>query len=385
MSKLVHWDEIQNSKVILRLDLNVPIRDNKIYSDFRIIKSIPTIRELLSRNNRIILLSHLGRPAINSDNASLSLEIVANYLSEKLQEKIIFYKNINNDISFTNHRIAMLENVRLFSGEQDNAESFSKKLSQLGDVFVFDAFGVAHRAESSTYGIMNYIDYSAGPLLLSEVRNAINVMQEPRRPLCTIISGAKISTKLTLLKTFIDKADHIILGGGILNTYLHAKDYEIGESICEKRMVDTMRKILNSTNSDKIVPPTDVVCCVNGDLSDYETKEISMIQSDDKILDVGPSSIEEYNKILRTSSTIFWNGPLGYVEHPPFDSGTKSILRVLAKSSSYTMIGGGDTVSLVEKMDLQDSISYLSTGGGALLKFIEGKEMPTLRKLGLME
>ena len=251
------------------------------------------------------------------------------------------------------------------------------------DVFVFDAFGVAHRKEASTYGVSNYIDYSAGPLLISEINNAQKLLKTLNKPLCTIVSGAKISTKLTLLNTFLEKSDHVILGGGILNTFLDAQGYNIGTSLCEPSFLDEPKKILNSENRKKIVFPDDVVCAVDGVLENPQTKDISMVKSNDKILDVGVDSISKYTKILRVCQTIFWNGPLGYVEKAPYDKGTSEIAKIIANADCFSAIGGGDTVPVIEKLGLNDQFSFLSTGGGALMKFFEGSNMPILSKLGL--
>ena len=358
MPNLVDFESIKNKTVILRLDLNVPIENGKIANDFRLRKSLETIRVLRSLDNKLIILSHLGRPAEGKTDESLSLEPIHAYLAENLDEHIRF-------------------------GEKSNDEGLSRKISELGDVFVFDAFGVAHRKEASTYGVSNYIDYSAGPLLISEINNAQKLLKNFNKPLCTIVSGAKISTKLTLLNTFLEKSDHVILGGGILNTFLDAQGYNIGTSLSEPSFLDESKKILNSKNSKKIIFPNDVVCAEDGVLENPKTKDISMIKSNDKILDVGVDSISKYTKILRTCQTIFWNGPLGYVEKNPYDKGTSDIAKIIANTDCFSAIGGGDTVPVIEKLGLNDQFSFLSTGGGALMKFFEGSNMPILTKLGL--
>ena len=242
---------------------------------------------------------------------------------------------------------------------------------------------IEYLKEASTYGVSNYIDYSAGPLLISEINNAQKLLKNFSKPLCTIVSGAKISTKLTLLNTFLEKSDHVILGGGILNTFLEAQGYNIGTSLCEPSFLDESKKILNSENRKKIVFPDDVVCAVDGVLENPQTKDISMVKSNDKILDVGVDSISKYTKILRVCQTIFWNGPLGYVEKAPYDKGTSEIAKIIANADCFSAIGGGDTVPVIEKLGLNDQFSFLSTGGGALMKFFEGSNMPILSKLGL--
>ncbi|MBK46619.1 MAG: phosphoglycerate kinase [Gammaproteobacteria bacterium] len=383
MPKLLKWQDISNSRVLLRLDLNVPINNGVIDSDFRIIQSLPTIRKLLDNDNKVIILSHLGRPSTDRRDPSFSLKIIANYMSNQLNEEINLVDELDKDLVFENSRICMIENIRYFSGEKDNDQEFSRILSQHADYFVFDAFGVSHRTEASTYGLMNFLDYAPGPLIISEIENTDKILSEPKSPLCTIISGAKISTKLSLLKTFVSISDYVILGGGILNTYLYTNGYEIGNSLCEKDINTDYVDVFNHGNKNKIIMPRDVVCATGSSMDNYQTKDISMVQLDDKILDVGIESVKKYTQTINDCSTVFWNGPLGFVEKNPYDAGTKAIIKLLAESKCYSMIGGGDTVSVVEKMKLEDKISYISTGGGALLKYIEGKNMPVLEKLGL--
>ena len=383
MPNLVDFESIKNKIVILRLDLNVPIENGKIVNDFRLRKSLETIRALRSVGNKIIILSHLGRPVEGTTDETLSLEPIHAYLAENLDEDIKFERewlaNLRDDIP----TITLCENTRFLSGEKSNDEGLSRKISELGDIFVFDAFGVAHRKEASTYGVSNYIDYSAGPLLISEINNAQKLLKNFSKPLCTIVSGAKISTKLTLLNTFLEKSDYVILGGGILNTFLKAQGYAIGTSLSESSFLNESKKILSSENCKKIIFPDDVVCAEDGVLENPQTKDISMVKSNDKILDVGVDSISKYTKILRVCKTIFWNGPLGYVEKAPYDKGTSEIAKIIANVDCFSAIGGGDTVPVIEKLGLNDQFSFLSTGGGALMKFFEGSNMPILTKLGL--
>ena len=383
MPNLVDFESIKNKKVILRLDLNVPIENGKIVNDFRLRKSLETIRALRSVGNKLIILSHLGRPAEGTTDQSLSLEPIHAYLAENLDEDIKFEREWLANLRDNIPTITLCENTRFLNGEKSNDEGLSRKISELGDIFVFDAFGVAHRKEASTYGVSNYIDYSAGPLLISEIDNAQKLLKNFSKPLCTIVSGAKISTKLTLLNTFLEKSDHVILGGGILNTFLEAQGYTIGTSLSESSFLDESKKILNSENCKKIIFPDDVVCAEDGVLENPQTKDISMVKSSDKILDVGVDSISKYTKILRVCQTIFWNGPLGYVEKAPYDKGTSEIAKIIANADCFSAIGGGDTVPVIEKLGLSDQFSFLSTGGGALMKFFEGSDMPILTKLGL--
>ena len=313
----------------------------------------------------------------------MSLEPIHAYLADNLDEHIRFEREWLANLRDDTPTITLCENTRFLTGEKSNDEGLSRKISELGDVFVFDAFGVAHRKEASTYGVSNYIDYSAGPLLISEINNAQKLLKNFSKPLCTIVSGAKISTKLTLLNTFLEKSDHVILGGGILNTFLKAQGYTIGTSLSESSFLDESKKILNSENCKKIIFPDDVVCAKDGILENPQTIDISMVKSNDKILDVGVDSISKYTKILRVCKTIFWNGPLGYVEKAPYDKGTSEIAKIIANVDCFSAIGGGDTVPVIEKIGLNDQFSFLSTGGGALMKFFEGSNMPILTKLGL--
>ena len=383
MTKLIQWQDIKNSRVILRLDLNVPLKDNAIESDFRVSKSLPVINELLKRNNKLIILSHLGRPSVEKKESSLSLRVVCEHLSKLLRQPIKFITQLTNNITFDNYRIIMLENMRFCKGEIDNDPELARIISTYGDVFVFDAFGVSHRQESSTIGLMNFLDFAAGPLIESEISAARSILENPQKPLCTIISGAKISTKISLIETLSNKADYLILGGGLLNTYLYCKGFELGDSLIERDLQQDILNFFESESAKKIIMPIDLVCSSDASFDNPKTKSISMVQSNDRVLDIGTKSIERYAEIIKKSSTVFWNGPLGYVEKKPYEKGTESIINVLAESNCFSVIGGGDTVSVIENMGVEDKISYISTGGGALLKYIEGKDMSVIKKLRL--
>ena len=375
--------EIQNKNVLLRLDLNVPMFEGKILSDFRISKSVPTIKNLLSNNNKVIILSHFGRPKEGQQDDSLSLKIIINILEKLVGERVTFSQDWINGIDFNGNNIVLCENVRFQEGEKENSQALAKKISALGDVFVFDAFGVSHRKEASTYGISNYLDSYPGDLLCNEILNANKLLSSQKRPMTTIISGAKISTKLTLIKKLMFKTDNIILGGGILNTFLMAMNHEVGGSLVEKSFIEEARDILNSSEFKKIVMPLDVTVSSTPELDKPENKDIFMVQSKDKILDIGEKTIDHYIKVIAESSIIFWNGPLGYVEKSPFDKGTIKISQAIASSNAYSVVGGGDTIPIIESLNLQDEFSCLSTGGGSLLKFIEGEDLPILNKLGM--
>ena len=383
MFKLLKESNIKNKVVLLRLDLNVPIYNNKILSDFRIKKSIPTIENLLKNKNKIIILSHLGRPNEDEDNSNLSLKKISEHLSKIINQKIVFQTDWINGIDFEDSNIVMCENVRFQQGEKSNSIDLSRKLASLAEVFVFDAFGVSHRKEASTYGVTDFLDSYAGVLLQTEIETATHMIQEPKKPLTTIISGSKISTKFLLIEKFLEKSSYLILGGGILNTFLKALGYNIGDSLIERGFLNDAKKIINKTNFNKIVLPDDVVCSNNKQLDNPKTKSISMVQSNDKILDIGKNSIDKYIEIIKKSETVFWNGPLGYIEKKPYDNGTIRLSHAIASSNCYSVAGGGDTIPIIENLRLEDSFSHLSTGGGSLLKFLEGKKLPILEKLGV--
>ena len=375
--------EIKDKNVLLRLDLNVPVFEGKILSDFRIKKSVPTIKNLLKNNNKVIILSHFGRPKEGKYDGSLSLKIILSNLENLVGEKITFSSDWINGIQFNGNKIVLCENVRFQKGEKENSYLLAKKIASLGDIFVFDAFGVSHRKEASTFGISNYLETFPGDLLIDELTKANKLLSSQKKPMTTIISGAKISTKLSLIKNLLSKSDNIILGGGILNTFLLAMGHEIGNSIVEKSFVKQADEILNSSDAHKIIMPIDVIISSNPQLDKPENKDISMVQLQDKILDIGEKTIDYYIKVIAGSSTIFWNGPLGYVEKSPFDNGTIKISHAIASSNAYSVVGGGDTIPIIESLNIQDKFTCLSTGGGSLLKFIEGENLPILDKLGI--
>ena len=384
MLKSIKNVDIANKTVLLRLDLNVPIQDGKIQSDFRIIKSVPTILHLLKNDNSIIILSHLGRPNEGEIIPNLSLKKISQHLSKKLGHEIEFVENWIDGIKIEKNRIIMCENVRFQKGERANDKILSKKIASLGDIFVFDAFGVSHRKEASTYGVLDYIDSYIGLLVEDEINNANSILNSPQKPLLTIISGAKISTKIRMIHKLIEKSDFMILGGGVLNTFLNVLGYEIGQSLAEKEFINEVKEIISGTHFHKIILPIDLVCSELDNPDQIKNRLVSMVQSNESIFDIGTQTINKYRTIIESSKTIFWNGPLGYVEKTPFDNGTVEILKMIASADNYSIIGGGDTVPIVEGLGLQNNITCLSTGGGSLLKYIEGESLPVLSKLGIM-
>ena len=384
MLKSIKNVDIENKTVLLRLDLNVPIQDGKIQSDFRIIKSVPTILHLLKNDNSIIILSHLGRPNEGEIIPNLSLKKISQHLSKKLGHEIEFVENWIDGIKIEKNRIIMCENVRFQKGERANDKILSKKIASLGDIFVFDAFGVSHRKEASTYGVLDYIDSYIGLLVEDEINNANSILNSPQKPLLTIISGAKISTKIKMIHKLIEKSDFMILGGGVLNTFLNVLGYEIGQSLAEKEFINEVKEIISGTHFHKIILPIDLVCSELDNPDQIKNRLVSMVQSNESIFDIGTQTINKYRTIIESSKTIFWNGPLGYIEKTPFDNGTVEILKMIASADNYSIIGGGDTVPIVEGLGLQNNITCLSTGGGSLLKYIEGESLPVLSKLGVV-
>ena len=382
MLRTLRKSNIKNKVVILRLDLNVPVFNNKILSDFRIIKSIPTIEYLLKNNNKIIIISHFGRPKEGEYVKEYSLKKVSKHLSSKINLEVKFVKDWSNGIKFTDSNIVMCENIRFQKGEKSNSTTLSKLIATLGDVYVFDAFGVAHRKEASTFGVTSFIDSYAGLLIEDEIKNINKLVTNTKSPLVTIISGAKVSTKLNLINSLINKTDYMIIGGGILNTFLAALNYNIGLSLYEKSFVNKAKKIIKSTNFKKIILPIDVVCSDDRQLDNPQNKLISMVQSSDKILDVGKKTLSKYSDIVKNAKTVFWNGPLGYLEQKPYDFGTIQLSKAIASANNFSIIGGGDTIPIIEKLGIESDISCLSTGGGSLLKYIEGEKLPILEKLG---
>ena len=373
-------EEITDKKVLVRLDYNVPIEDGIIVNDFRIRQTYNTLNSLLDNNNKLIIASHLGRPTEGSYDKSLSLEPICKYLSGKLNKKIQFIKDVNDTIDFTNHDIAMLENVRFNIGEKKCDPKLSQTIASLADIFVFDAFGVSHRSECTTTGVANYLETVAGLNIRYEIQTINKLINEQSRPMTIIISGAKVSTKIILIKKLLAKCDYMILGGGILNTFLRAKGYEVGKSLIEEEHVSDAVKILESDFANKILFPSDFSCATENGIANVD---LSRISTNDSIYDLGTSSINEIKNIVRKSVSVFWNGPLGYVEKKPFNKGTEELAKAIADHNCFSIVGGGDTLPIIENLKLQNGYNCLSTGGGSLLTYLEGGSLPIIDKLNL--
>ena len=376
---------LQNKKVFIRADLNVPIDGSSISSTSRIDASIPTIQYALDNAQVVILTSHLGRPEEGNFDDSLSLKPIVDYLEEKLNIKIMLHRDFEKGQSFEPGILHVLENVRFNPGEKKCSDELSVKYASIADVFVMDAFGTAHRSEASTYGIGKYIDEKcAGLLFYDEVDALTKTFNQPKKPMLAIVGGSKVSTKLSVLKNLVNRVDGLILGGGILNTFIAAQGFNIGKSLYEPDFVDEAKVILDEIKNRQIFFPTidDVICAKEFDVNAHaELKKIDDVESDDMIFDLGPKTLKNITDHLSKVSTIMWNGPLGVFEFEQFSSGTEALSRAIADGEAFSLAGGGDTIAAIEKYKVCRKISYISTAGGAFLEFAEGKKLPAIEIL----
>ena len=372
--------ELQGKRVLIREDLNVPIKNGIITSDTRILAAIPTIEYALKVGARVILMSHLGRPIEGNFNEQYSIKPIARYIQELLKVNITVTSDREEKIFNCDSDIIFLENVRFNEGEKTNSQSLSKSYASLCDIFVMDAFGAAHRSQASTYGVAKYAPIScAGPLLVRELNVLDKILKQPARPMVAIVGGSKVSSKLAVLKKLADKVDQLIVGGGIANTFLAAKGLPIGSSLFEHNFIAEAKEIMLKT---EILLPTDVIVGKEFCESTIATvKSVNEISSKDMIFDFGPISAKKLANILVSSGTILWNGPIGVFEFDQFQGGTKTIAEAIAHSNSYTVAGGGDTLAAIDKFGIIDKISYISTGGGAFLEYVEGKTLPAVEIL----
>ena len=376
---------LQNKKVFIRADLNVPIDGSTISSTSRIDASIPTIQYALDNSQVVILASHLGRPEEGNFDDSLSLKPIVDYLEEKLNIKIMLHRDFEKGQSFEPGMLHVLENVRFNPGEKKCSDELSVKYASIADVFVMDAFGTAHRSEASTYGIGKYIgEKCAGLLFYDEVDALTKTFNQPKKPMLAIVGGSKVSTKLSVLKNLVNRVDGLILGGGILNTFIAAQGFNIGKSLYEPDFVDEAKVILDEIKNRQIFFPTidDVICAKEFDVNAHaELKKIDDVESDDMIFDLGPKTLKNITDHLSKVSTIIWNGPLGVFEFEQFSSGTEALSRAIADGEAFSLAGGGDTIAAIEKYKVCKKISYISTAGGAFLEFAEGKKLPAIEML----
>ena len=377
--------DLSDKTVLIREDYNVPMKNFEITDNTRITATLPTLKHVINAGAKIILVSHLGRPEEGKYNEMFSLAPVAKFLSSQLGFEVPLIKNWVDGIEMSNYQVVLCENVRFEKGEIDNDEELSRKMAQLCQVYVNDAFATAHRAQASTHGIAKYAAISAaGPLLINELKALTKALRKPAKPIVAIIGGAKVSTKLTIIKKLLEKIDTLILGGGIVNTFLNAAGYEIGKSLYEKDLVKTSKELIEQAkkNNCNILLPDDVLTGNKfEENATAEIRSISDIDKNDIIMDVGPKTIKKLNAIIKEAKTIVWNGPLGVFEFEKFSNGTKALAQEIIKSDAYSIAGGGDTIAAITKFNVKKDISYISTGGGAFLEFLEGKKLPAIEIL----
>ena len=374
--------DLQGLRTMIRLDLNVPIENGVITSAARIQAALPTIEIALSKGATVILLSHLGRPDPEALEGSCSLEPVARKLEELMGKPVCFLADWIEGIPDINDKLILCENTRYLKGEKTNDESLSKQIANLCDVYVMDAFGASHRQHASTFGVVQYAEQACiGPLLSREIEYLTKALSEPEKPLVAIIGGAKISSKLGVIESLSKTCDHIIVGGAIANTFLLAEGKETGKSLIEPEMVGPATRILNLDGVNVPIPIDVTVAKEFSNEAIAETKSVEEIEKDDVILDIGPETAIIYKDIINKAKTIIWNGPLGVFEFDQFSNGTRSLAKAVEKNSGFKIVGGGDTVAVVEKYNIADSISYISTGGGAFLEFLKNRTLPSVEVL----
>jgi phosphoglycerate kinase len=377
--------ELAGKRVLIREDLNVPIKDGAVTSDARIRASLPTIRAALAAKAHVMLMSHLGRPEEGKFAEEFSLAPVAKRLSQLLGVPVALKRDWLDGVQVGPGEVVMLENVRFNKGEKKNSDELAKKMAALCDIYVMDAFGTAHRAEASTHGVAKYAPTAcAGPLLVSELSALETALEKPARPLLAIVAGSKVSTKLTVLESLLSKVDQLIVGGGITNTFLAALGYNVGKSLHEPDMLDICKRLLEQSKQRGIaIPmPTDVVVATEFSAkAEADVKPVNQVAADEMILDIGPDSAEAMAELIAAAGTVLWNGPVGVFEFEQFGEGTRTIAGAIARSKAFSLAGGGDTLAAIEKYGIEDSISYISTGGGAFLEFVEGKKLPAVEIL----
>jgi phosphoglycerate kinase len=372
--------DLTGKKVLIRQDLNVPIKDGVVSSDKRIKASIPTIELALEKGAAVMLMSHLGRPTEGEYAEEFSLQPVAKRLSELLGKEVRLEKDWLGGVEVSAGEVVLCENVRFNVGEKKNDDELSKKMASLCDVFAMDAFGTAHRAQASTHGVAKYAKVAcSGPLLTGELEALGKALDNPARPMVAIVGGSKVSTKLTVLESLSKIVDKLVVGGGIANTFIAAQGNNVGKSLCEDDLIPTAKGLMETCD---IPVPSDVVCGKEfSETTPAETKNASDVADDDMIFDIGPNSAKELADIMKSAGTIVWNGPVGVFEFDQFGNGTKELSMAIAESSAFSIAGGGDTLAAVDKYNIEDKVSYISTGGGAFLEFLEGKKLPAVEIL----
>ncbi len=378
--------DLANKRVLIRVDFNVPLKDGVITDDTRIRASLPGIHQAMAAGARLMLMSHLGRPTEGTFEEAYSLAPVATRLGELLGAPVpLISRWLDQEVAVAPGSVVMFENVRFNPGEKKDDEALSRRMAALCDIFVMDAFGTAHRAEASTHGVAKYAPIAcAGPLLAAELDALGRALKEPARPLVAIVAGSKVSTKLTVLATLSQKVDQLIVGGGIANTFLLAAGKKIGKSLAEPDLVPEARKIIDAARArgGNVHIPVDVVVGkAFSETAEATLKSVDDVEDDDMIFDIGPKTAAQLAEILKGAGTIVWNGPVGVFEFDQFAEGTRTLALAIAESPAFSIAGGGDTLAAVSKYHIADRVSYISTGGGAFLEFLEGRELPAVRIL----
>jgi len=377
--------DLAGKRVLIREDLNVPIDDGRITSEQRILAAIPTLKRALEKGAAVMVTSHLGRPKEGQWSQADSLAPVAQRLSELLGIDVPLVKDWVDGVDVRPGQLVLLENCRMNVGEGKDDEALAQKYAALCDVFVMDAFGTAHRAQASTHGAIRFAKTAAGgPLLMAELDALAKALDNPARPLLAIVAGSKVSTKLELLASLVSKVDQLIVGGGIANTFIAAMGHNVGKSLVETDLIDTAKKIMadaKARGADIPVPTDVVVAPAFAADAPATVKAVDAVGADDMILDIGPDTAARYAQLIHSAGTVVWNGPVGVFEFDAFGKGTQALARAIAASAAFSIAGGGDTLAAVDKYGIADAVSYISTGGGAFLEFLEGKELPAVAAL----
>jgi phosphoglycerate kinase len=377
--------DLQGKRVLIREDLNVPIDDGRITSEQRITAALPTMKLALEKGAAVMVTSHLGRPKEGTWTQEDSLAPVAKRLSELLGIDVPLVKDWVDGVQVKPGQLVLLENCRMNVGEGKDDEALSKKYAALCDVYVMDAFGTAHRAQASTHGAIKFAKVAAGgPLLMAELDALAKALDNPARPLLAIVAGSKVSTKLELLSSLVSKVDQLIVGGGIANTFIAAMGFDVGKSLVERDLIDTAKKIMadaKARGADIPVPTDVVVAPAFAADAPATVKAVDAVDADDMILDIGPQTAARYAELIQAAGTVVWNGPVGVFEFDAFGKGTQTLARAIASSKAFSIAGGGDTLAAVDKYGIERDVSYISTGGGAFLEFLEGKELPAVAAL----
>lgn len=372
--------DLSSKRVLIRQDLNVPIKDGVVTSDKRIKASLPTIEMAMKQGAKVMLMSHRGRPVEGEASDEFTLQPVADRLTELLGVNVRLETNWLDGVEMNDGEVVLCENVRFNEGEMANGDDLSKRMAAMCDIFAMDAFGTAHRAQASTHGVAKYAPIAcSGPLLSGELEALGKALDNPKRPMVAIVGGSKVSTKLTVLESLSKIVDQLVVGGGIANTFIAAQGHNVGKSLCEHDLIPTAKKLMEDC---EIPVPTDVVCGKEfSEDTPAVTKASNAVVDDDMMFDIGPNSAAELAEIMKNAGTIVWNGPVGVFEFKQFEGGTKTVAMAIAESDAFSIAGGGDTLAAVDKYGIEDKISYISTGGGAFLEFLEGKKLPAVEIL----